>query len=100
VKLSRNQHHPLSRRVPVVRDYSFGGQLEEYIRIRFRWIAVQNSKTASRRHKGWAGPPLELSILRAPRKSLLRRRRVRLRECRCSDESQHGYEQTLGQPMA
>ena len=85
VELSRYQHHPLSRRVPVVRDAGIGGQLEEYIRIRFRWIAVKNRKTATRRHEGWARPPLELSILGATRQSLLLGRR--LRKGPCSDES-------------
>lgn len=98
VKLSRYQHHPLSRGVPVLRDRSIGGHLEEYIRIRLRWITVENRKTAARRHEGWAGPPLELNILRAPHQSLLWRGRLRKRPC--SDESHHGHQETLGQPMA
>ena len=95
VKLSRYQHHPLSRGVPVLWDRGIGGQLEKYVRIRLRWIAVENCKTAARRHEGWARPPLELNILRAPRQSLL----WRLRERPCSDKSKHGHKQTLDQPM-
>jgi hypothetical protein len=50
LELSRYQHHPLSRRVPVVRDAGTGRQLEECIRIRFLWIAVKNRKSATRWH--------------------------------------------------
>jgi hypothetical protein len=47
---------------------------------------VENGKATTRRHERWAGPPLELSVLCAPRNSLLRRKRLRLRKRPSSDE--------------
>ena len=97
-ELSGYQHHPFGRRVPVLGNRSIGGELEEYIGVRFRWITVENGQTATRRHEGRARPPLELSILRATRQSLLLRRR--LSKGPCSDESYPGHQQTLRQPVA
>jgi hypothetical protein len=48
-ELPRYQYHPLGRRVPVLRDHSVGAKPEEYIGVRFCWIAVENRQTATRR---------------------------------------------------
>lgn len=41
-ELSGYEHHPLSRRVPVLREHSVGGDREEYIGVRFRGITVED----------------------------------------------------------